>query len=177
MLDLWIFFFNSFGLYMSHFDLSEMQREYSSTLGHWTLYREKWPEENSTWLFCCNDILFNRFVFTKDYFGWYWWPKKKTTIDYSFVVESPTNYLYSWFDRRNRVAFFSSDRFYTATDNAFRYAEIQRFYFIQIILCDYHFDGGNPQPIYTYTKETYVSMFYFVWFTMNLVAWIVYFFE
>jgi hypothetical protein len=75
------------------------------------------------------------------------------------------------------VAFFKSDRYYSATDTTFRYAAIQQFYFEQQILCDYHFDGGNPQPKYVYTKQTYCSMFFFTWFTMSVVAIAVYTFD
>jgi len=177
VLDSWILLLNTLGLCVLHVELFEMHQEYSSTFGHWAFYREKWPEEKSSWVFCYNDILFNRFVFTKKHFGWYWWPKKIPIISYSFVVESPTDYLYSWFDRRNRVAFFLSDRFYTATDNTFRYAKIQRFYFEQLILCDYHFNSKNPQPKYVYTSETYEKMFFFMWFTMNLATYLAYFFN
>jgi len=74
--------------------------------------------------------------------------------------------------------FFKSDRYYSATDTTFRYAAIQQFYFEQQILCDYHFDGGNPQPKYVYTKQTYCSMFFFfTWFTMTVVAIAVYTFD
>ena len=177
MADSCIFFLNTLCLLASYCDLWVMNQQYSYAYGHWALHREKWPEEVSTWIFCYNDMLFNRFVFTKKHFGWYWWPEKELHINFVFYVESPSNYLFDCFTQRGRVAFFQSDRFYSATDTSFNYAAIQRFYLEQQILCDYHFDGGNPQPQHVYTKNTYYNMFFFTWFTMCCVADVIYYFD
>lgn len=177
MVDLLMFSFDSFCFIVAYCDLLLLHQQYSFSYGHWALYREKWPEEVSTWIFCYSDMLFNRFVFSKTHFGWYWWPDKELCVGYRFRIGPSHNYLFNWFNMRTRVAFLQSDRFYSATDTAFNSAFIQRFYFEQQILCDYHFDGGNPQPQIIYTKDIYYQMFVFVWFSMCVTSDIINLFD